>query len=258
MRQGTGSSLLRRALLRVIRRIAPPFFPPDGYLQKPLETWPPRIGLIHDVRLPRRTRAHPFPRPTGPPNVNILIALINRTLPIEGDVAECGVFRGASLVPMAIQLQQLAPGKHLLGFDSFQGVDDSILFDLSLGAPPEYYKRVGAFDETSRSMVEAKLRRFDCDNAALVPGYFRDSLFTYADRRFCFAHFDLGIYQACKECLEFFYPRMNSGGIILINSYNDPPWPGCNQAVDEFLRGKPEELQLIEMDNYQKFYISKQ
>ena len=50
---------------------------------------------------------------------------------------------------------------------------------------------------------------------------------------------------------------MNSGGIILINSYNDPPWPGCNQAIDEFLQDKPEKLQLIEMDNYQKFYLCK-
>lgn len=252
-----GNRLLRSALLRMVRKFAPPFFPPEKYLHQPLAKWPPFVGLVHDVRLPRRVRPHPSPRPTGPPHVNILIAMIDHTLGVEGDVAECGVFRGASLIPMAIHLQQVAPGKHLFGFDSFQGVDESILFDISLGAPPEQYKRVGAFDRTSCSMVKRKLLRFRLDNVQLITGYFRDSLSEHSERRFCFAHFDLGIFQACKECLEFFYPRMNSGGIILINSYNDPPWPGCNQAVDEFLQDKPEKLQLIEMDNYQKFYIRK-
>jgi len=44
---------------------------------------------------------------------------------------------------------------------------------------------------------------------------------------------------------------------MLINGYNDPPWPGCNKAVDEFLLGKPEELQLLEMDNFQKVFFCK-
>jgi O-methyltransferase len=56
---------------------------------------------------------------------------------------------------------------------------------------------------------------------------------------------DIGIYQAYNECLEFLYPRMNSGGLILINDYNHPTWPGCNKAVDELLTGEPEELQVI-------------
>ncbi len=61
-----------------------------------------------------------------------------------------------------------------------------------------------------------------------------------------------------KECLQFFYPRMVAGGILLLDEYNDPPWPGCNKAVDEFLAGKPEHLQVIERNNYQKWYFVKQ
>ena len=43
--------------------------------------------------------------------------------------------------------------------------------------------------------------------------------------------------------------------IILFDEYNDAPWPGCNKAVDEFLRDKPETPQEIEIDNYQKWFI---
>jgi hypothetical protein len=46
-------------------------------------------------------------------------------------------------------------------------------------------------------------------------------------------------------------------GIILVDEYNDPPWPGCNKAVDEFLMDKPEVLERIESDNYEKWFFAK-
>lgn len=44
---------------------------------------------------------------------------------------------------------------------------------------------------------------------------------------------------------------------MLLDEYNDPPWPGCNKAVDEFLIGKRETLELIERDYYQKWFFVK-
>ena len=85
-----------------------------------------------------------------------------------------------------------------------------------------------------------------------------DTLPRFANYRFCFAHLDCDIYQSYKETLEFFYPRMTPGAIILLDEYNDPPWPGCNRAVDEFLTDKPERLVEIESDNYRKWYLRKQ
>jgi hypothetical protein len=249
---------LPRSIARVIvRRFLPPVLPPSRYLDRPLATWPPIIGMVHDIRLPRRTKPQASASATGPANINILLAMIDRTLRVEGDIAECGVFRGASLVPMAVHLHQVAPGKHLYGFDSFQGFDNSILLDIGMGAPPDPYKRVGGWRETSYSTVLNKLHRFRAENVTLVPGYFRDSLRRFADHKFSFVHLDIGIYEAYKECLEFFYPRVSSQGIILVNDYDKPPWPGCNKAVDEFLRDKSEKLQLIEIENHQKFYICK-
>jgi O-methyltransferase len=251
------SEPLRGMVREIVRKIARPLLPASKYLKRPLATWPPIVGAVHEVRLPRRTVPHPSLRPTGAANINILLAMIDRTISIAGDIAECGVFRGATLVPMAVHLKQRGCGKRLLGFDSFEGYDSSILLDISMNAPDEPGKRVGAFSNTSSSAVLAKLHRFRADNVVLISGYFHDSLPRCADHRFSFVHLDLGIYQAYKECLEFFYPRMSPGGIILSNDYNKPPWPGCNKAVDEFLTGKPEKLQGIEMDNYQRFYICK-
>jgi hypothetical protein len=43
----------------------------------------------------------------------------------------------------------------------------------------------------------------------------------------------------------------------LLDEYNDPHWPGCNQAVDEFLACRPEKLERISQDGYEKYLIVK-
>jgi hypothetical protein len=57
---------------------------------------------------------------------------------------------------------------------------------------------------------------------------------------------------------EFLLPANEHWGVIHLDEYNDPPWPGCNAAVDEFLTGRPEYLRVIALDNYEKYYIDKE
>jgi O-methyltransferase len=70
-------------------------------------------------------------------------------------------------------------------------------------------------------------------------------------------HLDCVIYESYMQCLKFFYPRLVRGGVIVVDEYNDPPWPGCTQAVDEFLANKPEKLKELTSDNQIKYYLRK-
>jgi hypothetical protein len=88
----------------------------------------------------------------------------------------------------------------------------------------------------------------------IVAGHFEKTLVYFADKRFCFVHLDCDL----RCCLDFFYPRVVPGGIILLDEYDDPAWSGCNVAVDEFLPGKPEKLEEISRDNHLKYFIRKQ
>ena len=73
----------------------------------------------------------------------------------------------------------------------------------------------------------------------LVSGYFRDTLQEFSEFALLVRPPRLRYLRFHMECLEFFYPRLAPGEIMLLDEYNDPPWPGCNKAVDEFLNGKP-------------------
>jgi O-methyltransferase len=155
-------------------------------------------------------------------------------------------------------MRRHAPAKRLLGFDSFQGLDGSVSLDVALGGHDDDRKCVGGFSNTSYDAVDRRVRQFGLgDNVTLVQGYFHDVLRRYSDSRFCFVHLDCVIYESYRQCLEFFYPRMVPGGIVLIDEYRDPPWPGCTLAVDEFTADKPEKITEIKSDNYVKYYLTK-
>lgn len=228
------------------------------YLRElPVERWPALAGRLHGLRVPRGQGRHREKSPRGAANINILFFLLERTQAVPGDIAECGVFRGETFLPMGLYLKQHAVPKQLFGFDSFQGFGEAaVASESSLGGTPHPDKAVGAFADASYDELIAKMRRLGlAESAAVVPGYFRDSLKAAEARRFSFVHLDCDLYQSYKDCLEFFYPRLNPGGVILLDEYNDPPWPGCNKAVDEFLAGKPERLEEIERDNHQKWFF---
>jgi O-methyltransferase len=228
------------------------------YRNRALSSWPAYMGWLHEVTVPRSIVPNPTPQPLGAANINNLTYLIDKTKAVPGDIAECGVFRGQSLVAMAVYVRHNNIPKRVLGFDSFEGFPESVAIDATLGGTHKEWKIRGVMNETSYDLVFSKLRRFRVDdNVVLVKGFFENTLPNYADTRFSLVHLDCDTYSSYKECMEFFYPRMSTGGVIILDEYNDPPWPGCNKAIDEFLIDKPEKLQKITFDNYEKYYIAR-
>ena len=132
------------------------------------------------------------------------------------------------------------------------------MLDRALGGTDPDYKIPGAMNDTSYQLVQGKLKLFGLNNVELIQGFFEQTFPHFSSLVLSFVHLDCDAYQAYKECLEFIYPRLSPGGVILFDEYNDPPWPGCNKAVDEFLAGKPEQLESITKDNRIKYFFVKQ
>jgi O-methyltransferase len=227
------------------------------YRSRPVSSWPALVGRIHDINVPLGVTPHPSPMPAGEANINNLLFLLNQTRDIKGDIAECGVYRGASLVPMAVYITQQGLPKNLHGFDSFEGFASSIVRDMELGGEDIDHKHPGGMNETSYDLVAGKVKCFGLTNVHIHKGFFEHTLPQFSHLNFSFVHLDCDAYDPYLGCLQFFYPRMSKGGVILLDEYNDPPWPGCNAAVDEFLADKPERLQRIALDNYEKYYFVK-
>jgi hypothetical protein len=228
------------------------------FRSRPLAHWPKWAADLLEVKTPSNVTPKLEPSPEGSSNINIILDLLDETRDCRGSIAECGVFKGASLVAMALHLRATGDRRHIHGFDSFQGFDDKVAFDVELGGAPNSERRVGGFSGTSVNHVRTKLRWFGISSlVTLHPGYFSETLIKSADETFSFVHLDCDIYESYREALEFFYPRLSPGGIVLFDEYNDPPWPGCNLAVDEFAAANSLSVDRICRDNYEKFLIRK-
>jgi len=229
------------------------------YRDTPVRELPAWFGALQQIRVPRGVVAPAEPTPAGNANVRILLDLLDATRRIEGQVAECGVFRGATLLAMALHLERSASSRRVFGFDSFEGFGARIDLDLALGGAADRHKRRGGFASTSAGEVWTRAARLGvADRIALEVGWLPESLDAARDERFSFVHLDCDLYESYRGCLEFFYPRLSKGAIVLLDEYDDPPWPGCNRAVDEFLADKSECLVAIRRDNHVKYYFRRE
>src|SRR6266550_3430693 len=145
---------------------------------------------------------------------------------IPGSLAEVGVFRG----DLSRVLRQLAPERKLYLFDTFEGFPNQ-----DLDAPD------GRFKDTNLDRVKAMLG--DLTNVFFRVGYFPDTTAGLEGERFAFVMLDADKFKPTLAGLEFFYPRLSSGGYVMIHDYNSPESDyAVSKAVDKFIEDKPEQL----------------
>jgi len=143
---------------------------------------------------------------------------------IDGDFAELCVWKGNSAAILAAFAAE--SGKRLFLFDTFAGFDRRDL----IGDDKD--ERV-AFEDTSIDFVREAVGHDEI--TTYVKGYFPDSITAeVAERRFALVHLDCDLYVPMKAALEFFYPRMPRGGMLILHDYSSGLWSGATHAVDEF------------------------
>ena len=174
-----------------------------------------------------------------------LIHQLEHALKLPGDIAECGVYRGASLRRIAKTVKEQAPEKTVFGLDSFEGFPDDGVTDKDTSQGRSVLRLAGKFKDAddAPARLEAYSEAFGL-NIDLRKGYFESTLPTIADRNFCFLHIDCDTYSGHVEVLNALYERLTPGGCIVFDDYHDDAWPGATEAVDAFFGKRQIEIQL--------------
>lgn len=144
---------------------------------------------------------------------------------ISGSLAEFGVYKGDT----AHILNALFPEKTLYLFDTFAGFDDRDIQTEHLGSFSCAQR--GDFADTSEIHVLNRLSH--PENAVIKKGYFPESLDRLEDT-FSLVSLDADLYTPVLAGLEYFYPRLNSGGMIILHDYNNERFRGAKQAVCDY------------------------
>ena len=143
---------------------------------------------------------------------------------VEGSAAELGVYKGN----FAMQINYFLPDRKLYLFDTFEGFDSR---DAESDRAENFSSGTEDFSQTSEELVLSKMEH--PENCIIRKGWFPDTA-QGIDDRFCFVSIDADLYQPILAGLEFFYPRINHGGAIMIHDFNNNDYKGAREAVTEF------------------------
>jgi len=182
------------------------------------------------------------------PKRNALLKIFRETvLTVSGDVAECGCLAAGGAILMAELLKEAALHKHIYAFDTFEGMPEPTEKDKMTDGTIHYVK--GVLSGPSLELAEAKANYFKVLSwITFTKGLFQDTLSNVIkdSNRFCFVVIDPDQYEGTKYCLHFFYDKVETGGVIVLDDYDIPDkdrldTPGVKIAAEEFLTGKPEK-----------------
>lgn len=157
---------------------------------------------------------------------------------LPGDAAEIGVYRGDS----AAVICEALPGSTVWLFDTFRGFTDGML-----GTVPEDSHWTGSWRnmwrDTSVEIVEKRLNGHA--NRKIIAGAFPKSAFGLSPQ-LRFAHIDVDVYPSTLAALQWAWPLLVPGGIIIDDDYGNQSCGGARRAVDEFCRLHEIEFEFVE------------
>ena len=146
-------------------------------------------------------------------------------LGVEGNVAELGCYNG----DISWQLNALMPDRKLYLFDTMEGFDDrDLAVELEKGfttvKPNEY---IFAKEDYLKARLPYP------ENVTLKKGWFPETAFDIEDEKFALVYMDASLYQPTFTGMEYFFPRMSQGGVIVLCGYEDPAYGGIRKAIED-------------------------
>ena len=176
--------------------------------------------------------------------------------PIPGGLVECGVWRGGSVMAIALTLLRAdVTDRDLYLFDTFTGMTEPGDEDIKRGGRPaaEILRQTnrghGIWAEASVEEVrEAVLSvGYPEERVHFVKGRVEDTLPTKAPERIALLRLDTDWYASTKHELTHLYPRLAAGGVLIIDDYDY--WLGSRKAVDEYLYDNDLRILLTPIDH---------
>ncbi len=176
---------------------------------------------------------------------------------LEGDLVECGVFRGGSAMMMALGLRHFGcrRGRRIYLYDTYEGMPPptdadrditgntaaSLLADRSIKTNP-----YGCYSPIEEVQANLRSTGYDEEKLIFVKGMVEDTIPGLAPESIALLRLDTDWHASTRHELIHLYPRLQPGGVMMIDDYGH--WQGARKAVDEYLAGLDVPLLLQRVD----------
>ena len=181
---------------------------------------------------------------------------------LPGAFAECGVWRGGSVLAMICTLQDIGVNdRDIFLYDTFEGMTEPTEHDRSsLDRPaletwheaqveggrawPEVFSEETFKEEDVRRLLTET--GYPRERLHFVRGAVEETLPGTAPEQIALLRLDTDWYESTRHEMRHLYPRLTSRGVLLIDDYGH--WEGARRAVDEHLAEVGDDLLLTAVD----------
>lgn len=158
---------------------------------------------------------------------------------VEGDIVECGVFRGGVSAFMAhVLVRNKSVFRKLYMCDTYEGMtvpDDNDLLGADTtktsSAVNLYFPGLAKIDENSVLKLVRETGYPD-NNVVIVKGPVEETLPQNAPQKICILRLDTDWYKSTLHELETMMPRVAKHGIVIVDDYAS--WDGSRKAFHEY------------------------
>ena len=174
---------------------------------------------------------------------------------IPGDIVECGVWKGGSMMAVAHTLLKKGARRKLYLFDTYEGMPEPTDVDISFTGQlasaalatedraTSWVWAVSPLDEVRRNVLGTG---YDREHVVFVQGKVEHTVPERAPQRIALLRLDTDWYESTYHELVHLYPRLSPGGVLIIDDYGH--WRGARRAVDRFLAEHRPALLLHRID----------
>jgi O-methyltransferase len=176
---------------------------------------------------------------------------------IPGSIVECGVWRGGSM--MAVALTLAAASKQdidLFLLDTYEGMSEPEAVDVDFRGEAAATRltrtkktessEIWAYSPVEEVRRNMALTGYDQSRLHFIEGKVEDTLPAHAPEHIALLRLDTDWYASTRHELVHLYPRLSRGGVLLIDDYGH--WKGARTAVDEYLAENDVHLLLNRVD----------
>lgn len=145
---------------------------------------------------------------------------------LEGDFVECGVYKARYAMSNIYytDFQSLKDRKYYL-FDTFCGLDPE------LSSQEEYVSYKDAYPDCYDFVVDSFK---EYPNVVIIKGPVPETLSRVDIKKVAYLSIDMNCVLPEVEALKFFWPKLEAGGIVILDDYAQPGHENQKKAMDNF------------------------
>lgn len=177
---------------------------------------------------------------------------------IVGDIVECGVWKGGSMMAIAKTLIELGDeSRNLYLFDTFSGMTEPSDKDIdfrglnasTLLQESEKEDEKSVWCYASLELVKEVMSKtgYDSQKIHFIKGMVEETIPSHAPESISLLRLDTDWYESTRHELTHLFPRLSKNGVLIIDDYGH--WQGSKLATDEYFSQNNIKIFLNRIDN---------